>query len=235
MIDLTIRRGTLRPQFRPALERLEGRVVPTVTASEIAIHTVDITNADGTVTTVMVSYGWDVNDIACQAAVALIVPYDEAEQALQLATNTALGSIGDDGVCSDSSLTAFENAVDASVTAEYNYFNSLASIQQSISDWVNSWCDLNPVAGTDPVNVTIDPSVVNLATAQARVKDLLTQAKTVADRDAQMSADIRGSDFWDSLTKSYAYSDEAHANALKMKSIQKELKLIKAQYPGVSR
>lgn len=215
MTDFEIVRG-FRPSFRPALERLESRLVPSV----VTYTNFQFQDMNGVQQ--YETFQWDSQDMTYSAALGGIGSSITAHQSLVGALTTLYNS--DDG-STLSGMTCDEvTAMDGSCNGD-SYLAPIGTLAQ------NSTLEYK----YDTSGVTIDSSVVDNATAHARAVVLVNDARTRYSANIAILTYCQGLDTTSKVAAYLWYGQTLqHNNAVAQKDIA-ELKLIQASYPGAFR
>lgn len=208
--------GRVTASFRPRLERVEERIVCSVTSYT---ETVTVINSDNTTQSVTETFNWDLADSNYQSTLDGIGSMSYCLNSVQY-TNSMV---------ENGPSTPYGYAVDNLTSSLDSYWSQAASTMPALSSLMSGLNDQY----TDPsTGVRIDSSVTDNATAKARVAHLTVLVDIAADRAKVILDDIRSSGTIGQCAKTVWYRDEIKSLTNQLKSYSAELKLIRSAYPG---
>ena len=209
------------PKVIVRVEQLESRCVLSV---QSYTQTVTVILADQSTTSVTKTFNWDLTDSNYANILSGLGNLSFYNQSIGSAVGMAVSDAGS-GDPYGLECNNVTNAIDT-------YWAQAASTMPSLLGLTNGIND----SYTDPSSgVTIDSSVVDNATAAARVKALYGNLQTIQTRTQQILDDINSSGTLGQCAKSIYYYAEVKSLSNQVKTIGAELKLIKDAWPGAFR
>ena len=218
MLDLELRRGT-RPSYRPALERLEGRLLLT-TYTNLAF-----TDCDGNAQTLPGTITWSAGDPT----------YDNALAALGNATNAFQGEYAALGALSGT----WDNTTQtwSGSAADELFAMDPWSVEDGVFNGITNLTNVSTFEyKVDTSGVTIDASVTDAPSAKVRAEWLIADCRQNCFDQTNRIHDIQTkSSALDRVACTVWYSGEIQTRSNLIRRELAELQLIKQKYPCLFR